>query len=134
MTGVVGWIIMAGAGDGKPDHLDVLVVAAAPVDLRPAPNLGVELAKLENMVRRSAVPNRMRRVFPPTFAQLEKELSEPELERRCREPRVLHFLGHGEMDGVWFEREHGSGELIPTSRIVRPLKGSPFKLVLVNAC
>ncbi len=125
---------MAGARDGKPDYLDVLVVAAAPVDLRPALNLGVELARLEDMVRRSAIPIRMRRVFPPTYAQLEKELSAPELERRRREPRVLHFLGHGEMDGLWFEREDGSGERIPTDRIVRLLKGSPVKLALLNAC
>jgi len=83
---------MAGARDGKPEYLDVLVVAAALVDRRPALNLGVELAKLEAMVRRSAIPIRVRRVFPPTYAQLEKELSTPELERRRREPRVLHFL------------------------------------------
>ena len=86
------------------------------------------------MVRRSAIPIRMRRVFPPTYAQLEKELSAPELEWRRREPRVLHFLGHGEMDGLWFEREDGSGERIPTNRIVRLLKGSPVKLALLNAC
>jgi hypothetical protein len=126
--------MMAGAKDGKPDYLDVLVVAAAPVDLRTALNLGVELAKLEDMVRRSAIPIRMRRVFPPTYAQLEKELSAPELERRRREPRVLHFLGHGELDGIWFEREDGSGELIPTNRLVRLLKGSPVKLALLNDC
>ena len=125
---------MAGDEDRKPDYLDVLVVAAAPVDLRPALNLGAELARLEDMVRRSAIPIRMRRVFPPTFAQLEKELSAPELERRRREPRVLHFLGHGEMDGLWFEREDGSGERVPTSRIVSLLKGSPVKLALLNAC
>jgi len=125
---------MAEARDGKPNYLDVLVVAAAPVDLRPALNLGVELARLENMVRRSAIPIRMRRVFPPTYAQLEKELSGPELERRRREPRVLHFLGHGEMDGLWFEGEDGSGERIPTNRIVRLLRGSPIKLALLNAC
>jgi hypothetical protein len=119
--------MMAGAGEGKPDYLDVLVVAAAL-------NLGVELARLEDMVRRSAIPIRMRRVFPPTFAQLEKELSAPELERRRREPRVLHFLGHGEMDGLWFEREDGTGELIPTSRIVRLTKGTPVMLALLNAC
>jgi len=44
------------------------------------------------------------------------------------DPRVLHFLGHGEMDGLWFEREDGSGERIPTNRIVRLLKGSPVEL------
>jgi len=64
----------------------------------------------------------------------DKELSAPELERRRREPRVLHFLGHGEMDGLWFEREDGSGELVRANRIVRLLKGSPVKLALLNAC
>jgi tetratricopeptide (TPR) repeat protein len=125
---------MAGTNERKPDYLDVLVVAAGPVDLRPALNLGVELARLEAMVRGSAIPIRMRRVFPPTFAQLEKELSAPELERRRRQPRVFHFLGHGEMDGLWFENEDGSGERIPTGRIVNLLQGSPVRLALLNAC
>jgi hypothetical protein len=75
---MVGRVMMAGAGERNPDYLDVLVIAAAPVDLRPALNRGVELARLEDMVRRSAISIRMRRVFAPTFAQLEKELSAPE--------------------------------------------------------
>ncbi len=96
MIDLLVWRVMvAGAQEGKPDYLEVLVVAAAPVDLRPALNLAVEVAKLEDMVRRSAIPIRMRRLFPPTYAQLEKELSAPALERRRREPRVLHFLDHG---------------------------------------
>ncbi len=76
----------------------------------------------------------MRRVFPPTFEQLAKELSAPELVRRRRSPQVLHFLGNGEMDGLWFEREDGSGECVPINRIVRLLKGSSVKLALLNAC
>ena len=99
--------VMSSSDKEKPDYLDVLVVAAAPVDLRPALNLGAELAKLEDMARRSAVPIRMRRVFPPTFVQLDKELSVPELERWGRKPRVLHFLGHGEIDGEGAEGRRG---------------------------
>ena len=70
MIDLLVWRVMvAGAQEGKPDYLEVLVVAAAPVDLRPALNLAVEVAKLEDMVRRSAIPIRMRRLFPPTYAQ-----------------------------------------------------------------
>ena len=53
---------MTRTNERKPEYLDLLVVAAAPVDRRPALNLGLELARLEEMVRRAAIPIRMRRV------------------------------------------------------------------------
>jgi len=114
------------------EYLDVLLVCAAPVDVRPALNLGQELGAFEDEVRRASVPIRLRRVFPPTLQQLERELSPPAL--RLRQPRVFHFLGHGEPDGLWFENELGGGERIPVSRLKRIFQDAPIEFALLNAC
>jgi hypothetical protein len=113
-------------------YLDVLVVCSAPVNVRPSLNLAEELGHLEDEVRRSPVPIRLRRVFPPTLEQLERELSPNAL--RLRQPRVVHFLGHGEEDGLWFETEEGAGERVPASRLRRLFRDTPVGLVLLNAC
>jgi hypothetical protein len=54
------------SGDAA-EYLDVLLLCAAPVNVRPALNLAVEVANFEAVVRRSPIPIRLRRVFPPTF-------------------------------------------------------------------
>jgi hypothetical protein len=83
------------ASDSAAGYLDVLLLCAAPVDVRPALNLAVEVANFEEVVRRSPIPIRLRRVFPPTFEQLQRELSPVALRQRA--PRVFHFLGHGDL-------------------------------------
>src|SRR5262249_7436424 len=55
-------------------------------------------------------------------------------ELRTWEPRVLHFLGHGEEDGLWFESTLGGAELVSPRALGRALRGSPIRLVLLNAC
>jgi tetratricopeptide (TPR) repeat protein len=114
------------------EYLDVLVLYSAPVDVRPTLNLAQEMANFEHEVRRSPIPIRLRRVFPPTVEQLERELSPNAL--RLRRPRVFHFLGHGEEDGLWFETEFGGGDLVSTSRLRKLFKGGPIELAVVNAC
>src|SRR5947209_7974269 len=100
-------MVVEGKGEGSAaEYLDVLLLCAAPLDVRPALNLAVEVSHFEAEVRRSTIPIRLRRVFPPTLEQLRRELSPPVL--RGRAPRVFHFLGHGEEDYLWFEDEEGS--------------------------
>jgi tetratricopeptide (TPR) repeat protein len=120
-----------GAGDAA-EYLDVLLLCAAPLDVRPALNLAVEVAHLEAEVRRSTIPIRLRRVFPPTLEQLQRELSPAML--RGRAPRVFHFLGHGEEDYLWFEDEEGSGVKATPARLRRLFEGTPIQLALLNAC
>ena len=110
----------------------MLLLCAAPVDVRPALNLAVEVANLEAEVRRSQIPIRLRRVFPPTFEQLQRELSPPALRQRA--PRVFHFLGHGEEDYLWFEDEVGSGDKVTAAQLRRLFDGTPIRLALLNAC
>jgi tetratricopeptide (TPR) repeat protein len=114
------------------DYLDVLVLCAAPVDARPALNLAEEFANLEDEVRRATIPIRLRRVFPPTFEQLQRELSAGAL--HLRRPRVFHFLGHGEEDGLWFEKEDGSGVRVEIARLRKLFRDTPIDLALFNAC
>jgi tetratricopeptide (TPR) repeat protein len=120
-----------GDGDGA-EYLDVLLLCAAPLDVRPALNLAVEVANFEAEVRRSPVPIRLRRVFPPTFDQLRRELAPTAL--KGREPRVFHFLGHGEEDYLWFEDEEGSGDKVTAARLRRVFEDTPIRLALLNAC
>ena len=120
-----------GDGDGA-EYLDVLLLCAAPLDVRPALNLAVEVANFEAEVRRSPVPIRLRRVFPPTFEQLRRELAPTVLQGR--EPRVFHFLGHGEEDYLWFEDEEAGGEKVTAARLRRLFEGTPIRLALLNAC
>ena len=120
-----------GDGDGA-EYLDVLLLCAAPLDVRPALNLAVEMANFEVEVRRSPVPIRLRRVFPPTFEQLRRELAPTVLQGR--EPRVFHFLGHGEEDYLWFEDEEAGGEKVTAARLRRLFEGTPIRLALLNAC
>ena len=110
----------------------MLLLCAAPLDVRPALNLAVEVANFEAEVRRSPVPIRLRRVFPPTFEQLRRELAPTVLQGR--EPRVFHFLGHGEEDYLWFEDEEGGGEKVTAARLRRVFEGTPIRLALLNAC
>ena len=95
-------------------------------------NLAVEVANFEAEVRRSLIPIRLRRVFPPTLDQLRRELSPPAL--RLRTPRVFHFLGHGEEDYLWFEDELGSGQKVTAAQLRRLFEGTPIRLALLNAC
>jgi tetratricopeptide (TPR) repeat protein len=120
------------ASDDADEYLDVLLLCAAPVDVRPALNLAVEVANFEAEVRRSLIPIRLRRVFPPTLEQLQRELSPPALRQRA--PRVFHFLGHGEEDYLWFENEEGSGDKVTAAQLKRLFDGTPIRLALLNAC
>jgi hypothetical protein len=51
-----------------------------------------------------------------------------------REPRVFHFLGHGEEDYLWFEDEEGGGDKVTAARLHRVFEGTPIRLALLNAC
>ncbi len=114
------------------EYLDVLVLCAEPVDLRPMLNLAQELVHFEQIIRRSELPIRMRRVCPPTLEQLRREFSLAEA--FGRQPSVFHFLGHGDDDGLYFENELGQARLVKGRELKEVLSPSPVKLVLLNAC
>ncbi len=114
------------------EYLDVLVLCSDPVNLRRTLNLAQELVHFERVIRRSELPIRMRRVFPPTLEQLQREFARAD--EQGRRPSVFHFLGHGDDDGLYFETEHGEGRLVKGHELKDALAGSPVKLALLNAC
>lgn len=114
------------------DYLDVLVLCADPVNLKPSLNLAQELVHFERVVQKSALPIRMRRVFPPTLDQLRKEFARAALPGW--QPSVFHFLGHGDHDGLYFENELGEAQLVKGHEVKEALAQSPVKLALLNAC
>ena len=115
-----------------PDYLDVLVLCADPVKLKPSLNLAQELVHFEKVIGKPELPIRMRRVFPPTLEQLRKEFARAALQGR--QPSVFHFLGHGDSDGLYFENEHGEARLVKGHELKEALAQSPVKLALLNAC
>jgi len=115
------------------DPVDTYIISSSPVDLRPALDLHHELLKIGQTVRDATRLVRLRHVFPPTFEQLERMLLVP-AERARWKPRLLHFLGHGEEDGLWFETTHGEGDLVSPDRLQKLLAGSSIEVVLLNAC
>jgi tetratricopeptide (TPR) repeat protein len=112
-------------------YLEVLLLGSAPVDLRPL-NLVEEIGNFKAQVLNSPIPISLKYVFPPTFEQLRDELSPNRL--RLRRPRVFHFMGHGEEDGLWFEKEDGSKDLIKTFQLRELFKNARIDLALLNAC
>lgn len=114
------------------EYLDVLVLCSDPVNLRRTLNLAQELVHFEQVIRRSELPIRLRRVFPPTLDQLRHEFSRAE--EQGRQPSVFHFLGHGDDDGLYFENEHGEAQLVKGHELKDALAQSPVKVVLLNAC
>jgi tetratricopeptide (TPR) repeat protein len=122
----------ANSGEVSLTYLDILVVCSAPVDLRPTLNLRHELVKLQDAVRKATIPVRIRYALPPTLEKLRQLLSPNEL--RTWQPRVLHFLGHGEEDGLWFESVHGNKEFVSSRALGRVLQEFQIHLLLLNAC
>jgi hypothetical protein len=114
-----------------PGYLDVLVVCSAPVDVPPL-ELESELSGIKEEMQRASIPIRLIRVFPPTFAQLEKELSAES--PRSQRPRAFHFLGHGEHDRLVFETEYGSNDPVAASQLCELFRVNPIDLAVLNAC
>ena len=92
------------------EYLDVLVLCSDPVNFPHTLNLAQELVHFEQVIRGSQLPIRLRRVFPPTLAQLQKEFAQAAA--LDRQPSVFHFLGHGDDDGLYSENKHGEFHLV----------------------
>lgn len=114
------------------EYLDVLMLCSDPVNLRRTLNLAQELVHFEQVIRRSELPIRLRRVLPPTLDQLQREFARAA--EQGRQPAVFHFLGHGDDDGLYFENEHGEAHLVQGHELKQALEQSPVKVVLLNAC
>jgi len=114
------------------DYLDVVVLRSDPVNFPHTLNLAQELVHFEHIIRRSQLPIRLRRVFPPTLEQLRKEFAQSAA--LGRQPSIFHFLGHGDDDGLYFENEHGEFHLVKGRELREVLAQSPVKLALLNAC
>lgn len=52
------------------------------------------------------------------------------------QPRILHFSGHGRLEGLVFEEGAGKSRLVPRQALVRELATSvpPLTCVVLNAC
>lgn len=54
--------------------------------------------------------------------------------RLKRGPRIVHFRGHGDEDGLWFESVHGSKHLVSLEWLSAALESTPVDLTILNAC
>ncbi len=112
-------------------YVDILVVCSAPVD-EPPLELERELSTIKEEMQRASIPIRLIRVFPPTFAQLKRELC---LETpRSQRQRAFHFTGHGEDDCLLFESEDGSTDRIWASQLCELFRENPIDFAVLNGC
>lgn len=114
------------------EALTILVLCASPAGDLVTLKLSHELARIEKQLAQARLPIRMRRVFPPTIEQLQRELGNLSVERS--RPAIFHFLGHGDDDGLYFEDELGNSRLVKGPELKAALAKSPVRLSLLNAC
>ena len=140
-------IIVPGAGAlatlARPDlrhYLRVLVIIAAPVtgeretDRPPVPlDARAEWQNLARAVRESHAPIALIRLTPPTPDALRHALG-PRAREQGYAPQVVHFIGHGERQGLWFEDEWGRARLWRRDKLVAAFRDSGVRLAVLNAC
>ena len=61
--------------DGLLNYLDVFIICASPIDMRPTLDLHRELVLIERAIRQSSIPIRLKRISPPTSSQLKHMFS-----------------------------------------------------------
>ena len=125
------------ASDEK--YLSVLVVISAPVlgeegNTSPSRPLNVwrEWRELVSAIRKKeksanrAKPVSLTRLNPVTLTGLRDALS--------GKYDVLHFIGHGNKNGLTFEQESGRESPVSAEKLMETLKGTSLKLIILNAC
>jgi len=123
------------------DHLQVLVVIAAPVAWpdpkgRPAPeplNVKVEWKHLAEAVGRVQAPIALVRLMPPTHRALRYALG-PQAREQGLIPDVVHFIGHGWEQGLLFEDDLGRADPVPTEELLACFRAAGVPLLVCNAC
>lgn len=107
----------------------ILYLAACPVG-RPL-DLAEEVRAIQDELDRSHHGDRFD--FQPRWAARPSDLLRHL--RRLR-PTIVHFSGHGEEDGLYFQRDDGSPQLVSADAIARTfgVAGASVQLVVLNTC
>lgn len=95
------------------------------------PHLRSEWRDLVNLVESQQAPIALFKLNPPTLLALETSIS-----RKVNEGgfHIIHFTGHGMLEGILLEDEVGRGEIASTSDLVRIFGDQRSKLVILNTC
>ena len=82
-----------------------------------------EIRELE----RSGLPIALIRLNPPTWIELQNTLLTNKIS-------VLHFIGHGNEDGIWLEKENGEAHFIESKDLAEIVRDCDIPLVILNTC
>lgn len=110
----------------------ILILAANPKDTTSI-RLTEEVREIEEALKRSE--NRSQFTLQIRWAVRSRDLLRAMTEFQ---PNIVHFCGHGELEGIALEDNYGNSEIIPTNGLASLFKAKAFtnkvECVLLNAC
>lgn len=110
----------------KQPKIKLLFVGSTPKDL-PHLRIDKEVKKIQNSLKESNI------ICDILLAATINDFSDRVLEKS---PNIIHFSGHGNAEGLYFETESGYSDIIPTNSIlgfIDQIKENVFCIVL-NSC
>ncbi len=124
MSGTSSKILQMVLREEAQHRVPVLLVVSNPLESNFAfLDWQEEVRELE----RSGLPIALIRLNPPTWSELQNTLL-------TRKISILHFIGHGNEDGLWLEKENGQANFIHSNDLAEIIRGCGVHLVILNTC
>jgi tetratricopeptide (TPR) repeat protein len=107
-------------------RINILLVISNPLDPDLTPfNSQREFEQVYTALKLAEIPVAVIRLNPPTLISLQTVLL-------SRTFSILHFIGHGNEEGVWLETERGQADFVKSSELAEMIRQSELLLVLLN--
>jgi tetratricopeptide (TPR) repeat protein len=119
-------LITATLSPDVSSRINILLVISSPLDtnLRPI-NSQREFEQVYIALKLAELPVTLTRLNPPTLLSLQTALL-------SRSFSILHFIGHGNEEGIWLETERGQADFVKSSELAGIIRQSELSLALLN--
>jgi len=105
-------------------RVPVLLVVSNPLDPSLSPiDFQGEIRQLD----RAGLPIAFVRLNPPTWLGLENMLQRTDFS-------ILHFIGHGNEEGIYLEKPNGQADFIRSNALAQIVQNSKLQLVILETC